>query len=218
MLQKRIISIILLITVSNSTVLGQNSLLDSLFSFVKKNNEVEVDIDLFDIDKFEKNKKGNIYEYQEKGQRIVLTDLGNWYRKTIYYKNGVFEDHINYYKKELTVRMISRRFYTMYVGKIRYFNAFGNLEKELDTDLPFPYSIYDLATWIEETHGVNILQYREGYRVDRSENPYPHYMVRFITQDGKPVLYSIDGTNGEVFFQDINGEEKEIKPFPSLNN
>ncbi|MDH6310037.1 hypothetical protein M2451_002927 [Dysgonomonas sp. PFB1-18] len=169
-------------------------------------------MDKFDIKLFKENEHAKVYTYKKGKETISLFDLSDVYRKSIYYEDNAFEDHISYFKEELTVCGIYRKLYNMYIGTIKYYDINGNLEKERNMDAPFPYSIDDVRNWIKKKYDVDIFEKKEGYMMSRSETPIPHYMLKFLTKDGKFIMYSINGVNGEIIFQNINGEEKEVNP------
>ena len=171
--------------------------------------------DKFDKELFDRNQKDGMYEYYQDGCTILLTDLGDRYSKIVHPDSSAFEYRTFYYKKELTVRARSIRLYDIYVGISKVYNIKGNLVKEIDEDAPYKYTIEDVVKFIKDKYDVDLLkrEKRSWTLISRSTNPSPHYMLRFHTKEGLPVVYSIDGIDGTIIWENVNGKETIIRDY-----
>lgn len=82
----------------------------------QKTDSTPINMKKFDIELFKKNQKANIYTYHKGDTTVSLLELKDVYRESIYYKNSAFEDHISYFKDELTVKVVYKQLYGMYIG------------------------------------------------------------------------------------------------------
>ena len=171
--------------------------------------------DKFDKELFDRNQKDGMYEYYQDGCTILLTDLGDRYSKIVHPDSSAFEYRTFYYKKELTVKSTATRLYDMYIGKIRYYDPQGKLLEISDEDAPYKYTIEDVVKFIKDKYDVDLLKREKGsWRlISRSPTPTPHYMLRFISKEGFPVIYSIDGIDGTIIMENINGKRTDIEDY-----
>ena len=171
--------------------------------------------DKFDKELFDRCQKDGFYEYHHDNSTVLLSDLGNVYGKAITLDSCAIKYYTNYYKKELTVRARSIRLYDIYVGISKVYNIKGNLVKEIDEDAPYKYTIEDVVKFIKDKYDVDLLkrEKRSWTLISRSTNPSPHYMLRFHTKEGLPVVYSIDGIDGTIIWENVNGKETIIRDY-----
>ena len=171
--------------------------------------------DKFDKELFDRNQKNNTYRYHYKENTILLADLGNMYTKTVYPDSSALEYGTSYYKKELTIMATSTTLYDMFIGEIRYYDTQGKLIKIRDMDAPYKYTIEDVVKFIKDKYDVDLLKREKGSwtLISRSPTPTPHYMLRFISKEGFPVIYSIDGIDGTIIMENINGKRTDIEDY-----
>ena len=97
--------------------------------------------DKFDKELFDRNQKDGFYEYHHDDYTVVLSDLGNMYKRVIYPDSSAFEYGTTYYKKELTVMGTATTLYGMFIGEIRSYDIQGKLTEIRDMDAPYKYTI-----------------------------------------------------------------------------
>ena len=172
--------------------------------------------DKFDKELFDRCQKDGFYEYHHDNYTVLLSDLGNVYGKAITLDSCAIKYYTNYYKKELTVKSTATRLYDMYIGKIRYYDPQGKLLEISDEDAPYKYTIEDVVKFIKDKYDVDLLKREKGWSwtlISRSPTPTPHYMLRFHTKEGLPVVYSIDGIDGTIIWENVNGKETIIRDY-----
>ena len=161
---------------------------------------------------FEFNQKDGELEYRDMNSTIRIIDYGDsLYHKTICPDSCATEYRILYYKDSLTVALTLARFYDMYVGPINRYDRRGNLIGTKNTDAPFNYSKDDVVNWVKEKHDVDLYKKPKWALMSRSPTPFPHYMLRFLDNNGTPIVYSIDARDGSLIFQNIDGVKTKFK-------
>ena len=171
--------------------------------------------DKFDKELFDRNQKDGFYEYHHDDYTVVLSDLGNMYKRVIYPDSSAFEYGTTYYKKELTVMGTATTLYGMFIGEIRSYDIQGKLTEIRDMDAPYKYTIEDVVKFIKDKYDVDLLKREKGSwtLISRSPTPTLHYMLRFLTKEGLPVVYSIDGIDGTIIWENVNGKETIIRDY-----
>ena len=116
-----------------------------------------------------------------------------------------------FYKDCLTVAATAVKFYDVYIWGKREYDRQGNLISVENADAPYNYSVDDVVQWVEDKYNVDLNKKPRWAMMNRSPNPIPHYMLRFIDNDGQRIVYSIDARDGSLIYENIAGEEKTYK-------
>ena len=171
--------------------------------------------DKFDKELFDRYQKNGSYEYHHKENTILLYDTGNTYKKSIYPDSCAITYHTTYYKEGLTVKGKATTLYDIYIGNTRAYDKQGNCIQDIDEDAPYKYTIEDVVKFIKDKYDVDLLKREKGSwtLISRSPTPTPHYMLRFISKEGFPVIYSIDGIDGTIIMENINGKRTDIEDY-----
>ena len=163
----------------------------SMFNWVQKNGE---------------------YITRDSNATIKYWDPGDgYYYKIVWPDSSAMEYRVLYYKDSLTVAVTARIFYDMDIGLIREYDRHGNLINVEDLDAPYKYSVDDVVQWVKDKYDVDLNKKPRWAMMNRSPNPIPHYMLRFIDNDGQRIVYSIDARDGSLIYENIAGEEKTYK-------
>ena len=103
----------------------------------------------------------------------------------------------------------------MFIEEIRSYDIQGKLTEIRDMDAPYKYTIEDVVKFIKDKYDVDLLKREKGsWRlISRSPTPTLHYMLRFLTKEGLPVVYSIDGIDGTIIWENVNGKETIIRDY-----
>ena len=182
--------------------------------FCNMNSDITIALfgDKFDKHNFDWHQKDGEYVTHDMGATIELYDNGD----TLYYKrvkpdSSAMEYRMAFYKDCLTVAATAVKFYDVYIWGKREYDRQGNLISVENADAPYNYSVDDVVQWVEDKYNVDLTKKPRWAMMNRSPNPIPHYMLRFIDNDGQRIVYSIDARDGSLIYENIAGEEKTYK-------
>ena len=166
----------------------------------------------FDKQYFNSFQKNGRYQYYNGSYKVSVFDVGTdfYYERATSDSNAV-EYRISYYKDTLTPASTTMKFYDMYIGQIRQYDKNQKLIEIENVDNAYPYSVDDVVQWVKDKYNVDLNKKPRWAMMSRSTNPIPHYMLRFIDNDGQRIVYSIDARDGSLIYENIAGEEKTYK-------
>jgi hypothetical protein len=165
----------------------------------------------FTIASFDQHKVNHEYTYSQDGKRVrqreyperreyieEIQDL-----KTPYKRIKVF------YMESGNLKISGERFYSADVGSWEYYAANGTLEKRVNRDAPFRFSLNDLIAKMKATYQLDLMRYNQQVDVERSdeEDERPFYTVTFPvgpSGPGKVYIIAIDGVNGKEIEKSVN--------------
>jgi hypothetical protein len=167
----------------------------------------------FDKAAFEKNKSDGEYVFSLPGGKQVrqMENLNDReYIQEVEDSVTPFSDVTVFYMDNGSLKIIGKRFYDFPVGIWTYFSVSGELEKEVDWDKEFKFTIEQLADTVK-SFKINILERTKGVDVIRSTEEGPAYIVVYPVGPMKPYDYVnlvYDGTDGHFIEKEIRSVKK----------
>jgi hypothetical protein len=163
-----------------------------------------------DIKKFEKYKSGNKFEYTENDTVYTLASTGNdnEYCQSIKAINKNFKDIFIYDKSTLNLKREGLIFLKMPIGIHVFYDEKGKVNKQIDFDEGFTFTIDDLILKMKKNFNIDISQELKGLEISRGinqENSIPSYNI-FIRLDNilsKNRHIEVDGRTGEIISDKI---------------
>lgn len=173
----------------------------------KLNKENSMSLHVFDIKTFEKNKHGSEYAFlRSDGCFVRQIDLGDTYQEEVSKPYNPYSYNFVYNRKGILIAT-STEFYGMNVGEYIEYNDHQQIIKTTNYDLPYPFSIENLAKMMESNFSINILDDRQTFKVtryiDEKNTHKPLYEVHAYYNGDKNWFSSflIDGNTGELLYQ-----------------
>ena len=170
-------------------------------------NSEKMRIKKFDIDRFNKNNDDGIYQFTTSDSIEVKQVIDNFSSGIV---DGYFE-HRNYINSTYTyynrydasgnLTLTSTSFSGVQIGIAKWYDALGNVIKEEDADIGYPFSIDMLIHKMKEEYGVDLLTRGSGYINRYQDEEYLHspiYKVYSILEETVP--YNRARNNGEVLY------------------
>jgi hypothetical protein len=162
-----------------------------------------ISMEKFDIITFNENKIDGEYSFeQDNGNEVrqMENPQSSEYVEEVSDRETPFTTVSVYYMDNGSIKVSGKKFYLMPIGKWQYYSLEGELEKEVDWDEDYKFSIYDLANSLMENN-INIMSRQRGLDVQRSDVAGPRYIVLYpVDVKVRPYDYYnlvIDGITGE---------------------
>ncbi len=171
-------------------------------------NNIDNDMEYFDIKKFDENKKNGEY-YFKTNDGTEVRQIGPLNDKTYNEIGKNSTSKYGYFKifhPNLRLKEIGKEFFNMPVGTNKVYDENGKLIKETNRDLPYNFSIQDLINKMQKEYKIDILdikQTKSVFRyVEKEKVKLPLYEVWCYNQknDLKLICYIINGTTGETIY------------------
>ena len=161
----------------------------------------------FDIDQFNKNNDDGMYLFTTSDsievKQVVNSDRSsgkvNHYNEHRNYINSPYT-YYNRYDASGNLTLTSTSFIGVQIGIAKWYDTLGNVIKEEDADIGYPFSIDMLIHKMKEEYGVDLLNWR-GYINRGQDEEYLHiptYEVYSIVEETVP--YNRARNNGEVLY------------------
>jgi len=209
---KQLFIILLLITqnrcCSQNESIYNSKKIDSMKTFdVNKYKDWEIDTDWLSNENDKHLKKGN--------ERIRIICHGNIQVE----KNDITTPYKYYYVYDSKSKLLTsygKLFILLEIGKWKYYDETGKLTKEIDTDLPYKFSLSNLINKFKIEYGLDLEDSKTVFGLYRYvEKEYlniPIYEVAINRGTIANIIeyYLVDGNNGKTLFS-IKIAEGEIK-------
>jgi len=174
----------------------------------------------FDIDKFNKLEKDN--NYSSTKEDLFFKSNDKKYRILLDNEIQVEETDINspymiykvYFKKSRQLKAICKKFYGIPIGIDKLYDEAGNLIKETNNDLPYKFSIEDLATKMKNEYNIDTYNQKQVFTILRTYRDtslsFPYYEIIIHNGIASYKHYLINATTGQTIFvlNMIRGEDK----------
>ncbi|MFC4478432.1 hypothetical protein [Flavobacterium chungangensis] len=189
-----------------------------------KNNSKKTDsMKTFDINTY---KDWEIDTYYSQSENDKFLKKGNDRIRIINYngtiqveKNDITTPYKYYYLYDSNTKLLKSfgvRYLLLGIGKWRYYDETGKLIKEIDTDLPYKFSISNLIEKFKIEYSLDLEDSKTVFRFNRYlEKEYLNIPIYEIGIDRGTIsniieFYLVDGNNGKTLYS-IKIAEGEIK-------
>ncbi|WP_145902553.1 hypothetical protein [Flavobacterium covae] len=188
-------------------------------SQVKSESINNINMETIDIEKYRKNKTNNGYIFHEDNEKIRQVESED---KTFWEERSNEKTGIRIYKefhKNSKLKSILKSFYSIKFGFKKEYDEQGKLIRETNYDLPYKYTIEDLATKMNNQYQIDIYNIKQIHSINRYEEKkhlkIPLYEVWSYhkTNPLKLTCYIINGTTGETIYEDerfIEGKQGSL--------
>lgn len=158
----------------------------------------------FNIEEFNRNKVGNRWDYTlPSGELVNVTERDGEYREEITSPFSLYRQGNMYYGNG-KIKIQAFYFYKVSIGNWLYYDASGNLIKEVNYDADFKFSIDDVAKMMLDRFGIDIyapnaitsfIRY-----VDEKNTQLPLYMIAVKNVPGSQSdnAFVINGNDGSI--------------------
>lgn len=165
----------------------------------------------FNIARFDQNKEDNEYSFTAPDGKLV--------RQLEYPKRREYMEEIRdpktpykkvkiYYMESGNIKISGDRFYNANINTWQYFGPNGAVERQVNEEAKFRFSISDLIGKMKVAYGIDLMRPEAGGDVDRDDDDgKPLYTVTFPmgpANPGKVYIVGIDGQSGREIEKSIS--------------
>jgi hypothetical protein len=175
----------------------------------------------FNIAEFNKNKVGNKYDFTlPDGMLVKQVEYSDCYQEELKHPNNP-NSFVYSFDKNGFLTIEGFNFFDNPVGTWKYYNKSGIIEKEVNWDKPYLFSIIDLAELMKQKYNIDIMKESNLFVFNRFEEKEFLNLPLYEIGVNDPInsmrinYYLINGNNGEVLItttrtkEYVDGEEPE---------